>query len=192
MIADKKTLKEYVQYEGKIYGYKKPLRFLPRLKETAIVYKLLCLYRYEEYHYNLKHRFLYKIYHFLRRSFERKLGIHFDGINMVDKGIYIPHIGPMHIRAKHIGKNCSLLQQVNIITGNDGGTPYIGDCVAIGVGATIVGNIKIANGVAIGANSLVCKTVDIENVTIAGNPSKIVSNNGSKTWGGYKVFPEKW
>ena len=191
MIDTKQKLKETLEYEGKIYRKKRPMRFLPRLKETSIVYKFLCLYRFEEYHFNKKHRFFYKLYHFLRRQFGRKIGINFDGINMIEKGVYIPHIGSMLIRAKHIGKNCSLLPNVSIITGNDGGLADIGNCVAIGVGTVIVGGVSIANGIGIGANSLVCKSFTEPNVTIAGNPAKIISSNGSKTWGGYKVFPEK-
>lgn len=192
MIKTSKTLKEYIAYEGKIYGFRKPIRFLPRIKEKAIVFKFLCLYRFEEYHFNKNHTIMYKLYHFLRRQFGRKIGIHFDGINMIDKGVYIPHIGSMLIRAKHIGKNVSLLPQVCVVTGNDGGLADIGDCVAIGVGVTIVGGVTIANGVAIGANALVCESFTEKNITIAGNPAKKISNNGSKTWGGYKVFPEKW
>jgi len=42
------------------------------------------------------------------------------------------------------------------------------------------GKIMVANGVAIGANSVVNKSIDEPNVTVAGVPAKKVSNSGSK------------
>ena len=46
-------------------------------------------------------------------------------------------------------------------------------------GAKIFGNIKIADGVAIGANAVVNKTVLQSDVTIAGIPARIVKNSGN-------------
>ena len=191
MIKDKKTLKEFLSYEGYIYSKKRPYRFLPRFKEKSIIFKFLCLYRYEEYYFNTKKKIRHFLYYFMRRTFGRKIGINFDGINMIDKGIYIPHIGQILIRAKHIGKNCSISPNVFIVTGNDGSLSTIESDVSFGVGATVVGGVRIAKGVAVGANALVCKDCLEENVTIGGNPARIISNNGSKTWGGRKYFPHE-
>jgi len=43
-----------------------------------------------------------------------------------------------------------------------------------------MGEITIANGVAIGANSVVNKSIHEQNITVAGVPAKKVSNKGSK------------
>ncbi|XJR86936.1 hypothetical protein ACH34I_06070 [Elizabethkingia anophelis] len=47
----------------------------------------------------------------------------------------------------------------------------------IGQGAQILGGITIADGVRIGAGSIVTKSVFEENVTIVGVPAKIISKN---------------
>ncbi|NHQ68895.1 serine acetyltransferase, partial [Elizabethkingia miricola] len=56
-------------------------------------------------------------------------------------------------------------------------SPIIGDNVDIGQGAQILGGITIADGVRIGAGSIVTKSVFEENVTIVGIPAKIISKN---------------
>jgi serine O-acetyltransferase len=58
--------------------------------------------------------------------------------------------------------------------------PTIGDNVFIGPGAKIFGAITIANGIAIGANSVVTRSFLEPNVTIAGIPARKVNNKGSK------------
>jgi len=42
--------------------------------------------------------------------------------------------------------------------------------------------VYIANNVAIGANALVNKSVEEENIAIAGVPAKKISNNGRLEW----------
>ena len=58
--------------------------------------------------------------------------------------------------------------------------PQIGNNVYIAPGVKIFGDIEIANGIAIGANAVVCKSFLEENVTIAGVPAKQISDKGSK------------
>lgn len=50
--------------------------------------------------------------------------------------------------------------------------PTIGNNVEIGFGAVIIGKIKIADGIKIGANSVVTKSFLEPNITIAGVPAK--------------------
>ena len=40
----------------------------------------------------------------------------------------------------------------------------------------------LRNGIAIGANSLVNKSFEEQNIAIAGCPAKKISNNGDSTW----------
>ncbi|HFQ4921609.1 TPA: serine O-acetyltransferase [Vibrio vulnificus] len=76
-----------------------------------------------------------------------------------------------------LGKNVCLFDGVSLGKKNVGtpdGMPYIGDDVIIGSGAKVLGSIVVGKGVIIGANSVVIRTVDIENVTVAGIPAKIL------------------
>ncbi len=73
----------------------------------------------------------------------------------------------MEITALYMG-NC---------IGNDGISdecPIIGDNVEIGVGAKIIGNIKITNNVIIGAGAVVVNDILEENSVVAGVPAKII------------------
>jgi len=56
--------------------------------------------------------------------------------------------------------------------------PEIGDNVYIGPGAKIIGNIKIGNNAAIGANCVVTKDVP-ENGVVVGVPGRVISFEGS-------------
>lgn len=55
-----------------------------------------------------------------------------------------------------------------------GKAPIIGNNVDIGFGTVIIGDIKIADNVIIGANSLVNKSFLDEGVVIAGCPAKVI------------------
>lgn len=74
-----------------------------------------------------------------------------------------------------IGDNCNF--HGNNCIGTDGKSPIppkIGNNVDIGFGAIIIGNIEIADGVKIGANSVVNKSVLEKNAVVAGVPAKII------------------
>ena len=55
----------------------------------------------------------------------------------------------------------------------------LGDDVWICPGAKIFGNITIADGVAIGANAVVGKSVLEKDITVAGIPAKKVKDTGN-------------
>jgi serine O-acetyltransferase len=56
------------------------------------------------------------------------------------------------------------------------GAPIIGDNVYIAPGVKIYGNIKIPNNCAIGANSVVNRSIIEENMLIAGVPAQTIKN----------------
>ena len=59
--------------------------------------------------------------------------------------------------------------------GNDGSSndaPIIGESVDIGVGAKIIGNVKVANEIKIGANAIVTKNFNDVGSTLVGVPAK--------------------
>lgn len=98
-----------------------------------------------------------------------------------DLGIMLDHATGIVIgETSTIGKDVSILQGVTL-----GGTgkeledrhPKIGDCVLIGAGAIILGNIKVENCSQVAAGSVVVKPVP-PRVTVAGVPAKIVGDAG--------------
>lgn len=74
-----------------------------------------------------------------------------------------------------IGNNCKILQHVTIGGKQGAGNklPIIGDNVLIGVGAIVLGNIRIGNNAIIGAGSVVLKDVP-DNAVVVGNPAHII------------------
>ena len=54
-------------------------------------------------------------------------------------------------------------------------SPILGDNVYIGPGAKLFGKITIADNISIGANAVVTKSFEQENISIAGVPAKIIS-----------------
>ncbi len=91
----------------------------------------------------------------------------------------LPHQGMgvvMHPRTV-IGQNCTIYQHTIFGAAHgesdkDGG-PTLGNNVMVGVGATILGPIKIGNNVSIGAHAVVVHDVP-DNAVVAGIPAKII------------------
>lgn len=108
--------------------------------------------------------------------------------NTFGPGLSIAHRGSIvvHPDAK-VGKNCRIHQCVTIGDSStptrDVYAPRLGDNIFIGPGAVVVGNIEIADGIAIGANSFVNRSFTEPNITIAGCPARKISGSGSeKLW----------
>lgn len=96
----------------------------------------------------------------------------------IGPGLYLGHIGAIVINSgAKIGRNVNIAHGVTIGQANRGarkGNPTIGDCVWIGTGATIVGNISIGNDVLVAPNSYVNFDVPDHSV-VMGNPGTITS-----------------
>lgn len=104
-------------------------------------------------------------------------------INTFGPGLKINHFGLIVVNGNaRIGAFCDIHQGVNI--GQHGSSEYdvptIGDNVWIGPGAKIFGRIKIANECAIGANAVVNKSFEEQNISIAGIPATKVSEKGNQ------------
>ena len=95
------------------------------------------------------------------------------------------HVGPILMNGSvTIGENCKIHFNTAFVAGGTSqDSPTLGDSVVVGVGATVLGGITIANNVAIGAGAVVNKDVLEESVTVAGVPAKKISNHGSGNWG---------
>jgi serine O-acetyltransferase len=179
MIQSKKDYKYYVECDLKAhaltsvsfydYWWRDCLRFQLRLRKI-------------EYLHNVKqNNLLCRIYLFILELINHflatRLGFSIPK-NVFGPGLCIVHYGTIVVSPlSKIGAWCRIHPSTSV--GEYNGAPQCGDFVYIGPGAKLYGNITIGNNVAIGANAVVNKSFG-SNITIAGIPAKIISNNGAK------------
>ncbi|WP_242682014.1 serine O-acetyltransferase [Desertivibrio insolitus] len=113
-----------------------------------------------------------------------RLGLHLGleiPLGVAGPGFNIAHAPGIVINPDvRIGKNCRIHQNVTIGQGRNG-SPVLGDNVWLGAGAVVVGGIQVGDNVAIGANAVVTKDVP-PHTTVAGNPARVISQEGSGPW----------
>ena len=128
---------------------------------------------------------LYPIARVLLNHYKYKFGIDISYKTNIGSGLYIGHFSGIIVSFQSkIGNNCNISQGVTIGQVNRGknkGYPILGDNVYIGAGAKIIGNIKIGNNVAIGANCVVTKDIPDSGVVV-GIPGKVISYDGSLSY----------
>lgn len=139
----------------------------------------MVVFRFGKWSMSIKLRplrwFISKIYGFLRLISEIVTNITIDPKMSVGEGFHIIHAeGPVSIHPDVIiGKRCGIMHNVTIGTNMGEGVPRIGDDVFIGVGACVLGNIKIGDRVRISANSLVINNIPDDSIVI-GVPAKVL------------------
>lgn len=179
MIQDKNELKEYLAADKKQLGI---TRRYPR-PFTDEIWKYEIVLRKYEYWLNQQSRggiawIMMQIFKMLHHINSVKLGIGI-GPNSCGKGLSIAHFGTIQINgAAKVGDNLRIQEGVTIGAGK-GGIPTIGNNVYLGSGCKIIGNIKIADDCAVGANAVVVKDVLERGITVAGIPAKKISCNNS-------------
>lgn len=94
----------------------------------------------------------------------------------IGRNFYIEHGVSTIVSAKEIGDNCWVNQQVTIGYSLDNHAPIIKNGVRICAGAKVIGDIIVADNAIIGANSVVIKNVN-SNEIVAGVPAKKINNN---------------
>jgi serine O-acetyltransferase len=122
----------------------------------------LLLYRFGRWRYTIPWRpvrapfsFLYK---FIKFFSEMLLGIELPCEAVIGRRFVIEHSGAIVISGDAVfGDDCVVRQGVTVGLRNRNlrGSPVIGDRVDIGAGAKLLGNIRVGNDVAIGANAVV-------------------------------------
>lgn len=180
MIQTKEDLKKYLINDKKALGktYTRPKLF------NDEIWKFEILLRKTEYYYNNRNKIFHKIMYFLFmyrfHKMRIKLGYSIP-LNVFDYGLSIAHRGTIVVNGNcKIGKNCRIQESTTIgSTNGSNEAPKIGNNVFIGSGARIIGNIRIADDIAIGANAVVNKNFLDNGITIAGVPAKKISNNNS-------------
>lgn len=187
MIKTKKDLVEFLKYEKSKYFTKKT-NFIKRIiyknvDEKSVIWKYQKYLRKVEYYLNNKKKIRYLIFNLKLLKIGNKYGLHISP-NTFDKGLKIMHLGSVVANGNaRIGKDCSIHINTAIAAGGrTNKAPILGDNCIIGIGATIIGDIKIGDNCAIGAGAVVNKNFEDGNCTIAGVPAKIVSLNTSADW----------
>lgn len=107
-------------------------------------------------------------------------GIHLDSRAEIAPGFYVGHFGSIYVGpGVRIGRQCNISQMCFIAAAEDGsGAPVIGERVYLGAGCKVVGNVRIGDGAAIGANAVVVEDVPANGV-VAGVPAQLISHKGS-------------
>lgn len=127
-------------------------------------------------------RLLYIVSRLQLRRLQYRYGISIPYNTEIGKGLYIGHYGGIVVNSNaRIGCNCNLNQGVTIgatYGGKFPGTPVIGDNVYIGPGSFVIGGINLGNHVAVGANTVVNKSIP-DNGVVVSPPGEIISHNGS-------------
>lgn len=181
MIQNKDDLRRYLRQDQIALGMKDKRRPMPFGDEC---WRFEILLRKTEYHINTAKNPLQKlIAAFYRLRFHRmsvKLGFAMP-TNVFEEGLSIAHYGALVANKKtRVGKNCRIHATVVIGgTGNTGTAPVIGNNVYLGAGCKIIGDIHIADDVAIGANAVVVKSIDEPGTTWGGVPARKISDNNS-------------
>ena len=182
MIINKQSLKEYLNADRMALckAYRRPKPFID------LIWKYEILLRKCEFYNNCRNSFFSKITQKILKIRFIKLGQRLGfsiPLNVFDKGLYIAHYGSIVVNQySTVGTNCRIHEGTCIGADGTNDAPKIGNNVFIATGAKIIGNIRIADGVAIGANAVVVKDILEPNTTWAGVPAKKISNNGSKKY----------
>ena len=121
----------------------------------------------------------------LKRRLRLKYGLEIDS-KCIGIGFRLVHpynitISPTTV----IGSNCTIHKGATIGRESRGvrqGSPTIGDCVWVGINATVVGKITIGNNVLIAPNSFVNFDVP-DNSIVIGCPGKILKDRADATDG---------
>ena len=171
-------MNEVLKYEKTLYfrDTKHYIQSWITRDHNYLIWKYICCLRKEE---DTNNKIL-KYWHRRRKNIlGARLGfLIYEG--SCGKGLKIWHYGNIIINGySKIGENCVLHGQ-NCI-GNKGDSspldaPTIGNNVDIGVGASIIGGVFIADGVKIGAGAVVTKSCYEKGATLVGIPAYIKNN----------------
>ena len=182
MIKTKEDLLYYLEQDKinlRKQNQKKPNKF-------DIVWKYEIILRYHEYYFNKEKK---NIIDKLKLKHYSKLHAKYTNlyttsipINVAGPGLSIAHMGAIYVNSKaKIGKNLRI--QSSVVIGGEAKhpnkLPIIGNNVYLGTGCKIIGAVKIADDVAVGANAVVVKDILEKGTTWAGVPAKKISNNNS-------------
>ncbi len=137
-----------------IMSYLEAMRKVSYYKNGGGIFRIpLLLYYYRKYH-----------------KLGIKLGFHI-GNDVFGYGLKIPHYGTIVVGGKNEIGNYAVLHTSTCITGNG---KTIGDGLYLSTGVKITSKLRLGNNISIGANSLVNKSFEKDNLLIGGIPASII------------------
>ena len=157
----------------------KLLNWLIRPERYYIDRYVKFLRREEHYTFNKRNSIMAFWYKARKNRLGSRLGFIISA-GCFGEGLQIEHYGSIIVNPKaRIGRNCKI--HGNCCIGSTGGypddSPVIGDNVDIGQGGQILGGIRIADNVKIGAGAVVVKDVLTPGVTVVGIPGSILKGD---------------
>lgn len=161
-----------------------PLERPSPLPYADMVWKFQRLYRrYEFCRATMHHAWQLPYVAWLKLRFDRlsqRLGFGIP-LGVFGPGLSIAHYGTIVVNGNaRIGRNCRIQENVTIgATNGSSKAPRLGNNVFIGSGARIIGDIEIADDIAIGAGSVVTQSFTEPGITIAGVPARKISDQNS-------------
>lgn len=184
MISSREEYIDYLEADRISLG-RQQMRFVDELVgliSPDYIWNFQKLLRKLEYYRNVKNRglinkFVYVCAKLKYRKISVKLGFTIPE-NVFGPGLAIVHYGGIVVNEKaRVGANCRIHPGTNIGASAGGiEAPQIGDNVYIAPGAKVFGNIRIASNTVIGANAVVNKSFDDENLLIAGVPATAIKS----------------
>lgn len=185
-IRTKAQLKDWLSVETAPYenlGTMQNLLNLFNANQGAILRRHMILLRTTEYHINTGHRLRALLWKLRLRRLQNRYELHV-ALNCCGRGLRIMHLGPILMNGHvTVGENCSFHFNTGVVAGGtDDGVPTLGDNVIVGFGAVILGGVRIADGIAVGANAVVNKDFLEPDIAIAGVPARKISDHGTGSW----------
>ena len=184
MFASKKEVKQAILLDNKYISAlpRKERVWLYLIQDHRIVIKKYMKHlRYEQYYREKGTKYiLLQAYHARRKNhIGNRIGFFIESKGL-EKGITIWHHGTVIINgAAHIGSG-TVFHGDNCVgtNGKDNKAPTIGKNVDIGFGASVIGDIVIADNCKIGAGAVVVHSCEIPGATLVGIPARIVNKEG--------------
>lgn len=102
------------------------------------------------------------------------------GCSNIGKCLYIQHGFATQISAREIGEYCWINQQVTIGYSFSEKPPVIGNGVRVSAGAKVLGDINVGDNSIIGANAVVVKNVEANDIVV-GVPARTIKKNTEHT-----------
>jgi serine O-acetyltransferase len=97
----------------------------------------------------------------------------------IGPGFYVGHFKSIYVGpGVRIGRSCNI-GQMCFVCASASGSPVVGDRVYLGVGAKVMGRVRVGDDVAVGANAVVLEDAPAKAVLV-GNPARVVSFKGSE------------
>lgn len=181
-----KKLKRIINNEKRIYLGNNWLKRIYNKLVNHIDYKIYKsvkyarIYRYYKNNKGIINKIL-QIY-YGRKFYKQASLTNIEIYSSIGENLHIYHSNVVINENAVIGNN--VIFHGNNCIGNNGKNmkaPNIGNNVDVGFGATVIGDITIADSIIIGANSVVTKSFLEPNIVIAGSPARKIKNRLGET-----------